>query len=111
MTEIRCPHCGGVAAHLLYEEPTSFALPQGSPNEAALDRLVTEYPWRSAYRTRILNAFVILKIKTFRDLCRVEGTWEISRLGNIGQKTINEINRVLATLGMRVGMFPPREAA
>jgi DNA-directed RNA polymerase alpha subunit len=91
---IRCPHCGKIAAFVGYANG-------GAPSEDDLkncSRPIESYPWSSA---RIANVLRSARIETFRDLC-LRHERDLLVLPNLYTKSVEEIKRVLAGLGMRL---------
>ena len=75
VTDIRCPHCGRIAAWVSYQEPKAGSVLQ--PTEADFDRLIADYPWPKNIRTRISISVSLKASGLFATCagCRTGITW------------------------------------
>lgn len=96
MTDIRCPHCGLIAA-VIKVVPAEHV----RPDTNIIDTLVKDYDWDPAYRTRIVNSLINGDVATFRDLCRLS-RYNLLCWPNFGRKSCNIVEGVLTRHGLRL---------
>jgi DNA-directed RNA polymerase alpha subunit len=110
-----CPHCQKMIGFNVFINAAPDPKPDPTPDpdyveskRVELDQSTLTYPWPKPHVSRMYNICRTSNLNTFRDIYELSEE-ALLRLPLIGTKTSRLFRTTLASMGLYIGMLPPRK--